>query len=181
MRYAIFSIFVMLVAAESKPADADGFDVSVHIAKKEWAEAMSLIAEIADEDGERDFLLGVWYSARGNPGYDANRATHHMEAASSKGYMSAKKALIYRYLFTDNPSVMNIKRGHELAEEYYPFMLDAVDTGKDENSDHLVLLGYFYVYGVVVNKDVDIGKKYLNQALSNGNAHARHLLIAIGE
>lgn len=181
MRYAIFSFFIILVGIGCRPSNADGFDVSVHMAKKEWAEAMSSIAEISDEDGERDFLLGIWYSARGNPEFDANRATHHMEAASSKGYMNAKRALIYRYLFTDNPSVMNIKRGYAIAEEYYPFMLDAVNAGKDGKSDHLVLLGYFYVYGVVVNKDVDTGRKYLIQASSNGNAHAHHLLNEIGE
>ena len=181
MRYAILPFLIIMAAVGCKPSNADGFDVGVHLAKKEWTEAMSLIAEISNEDGERDFLLGVFYSTRGNPEFDFGRSTHHMEAASSKGYMSAKKALIYRYLFTDNPSVMDFKRGHEIAEEYYPIILDAIDSGKDENSDHLVLLGYFYVYGVVVNKDVDVGRKYLVQASSNGNAHARHLLNALGE
>ena len=146
-------------------------EISELIVSEEWDLSKSELFK-QDESAELNLVWALWYGNENNPNYDKEKSTKSLEIASRLGSEDAKLLLIGRYLFSSNAEYSNYKRGVFLGEELIKIYQERIDNGSDINGELHRIVGKFYIFGIGVDKDINLGKKYYRIAASLGDQEA---------
>ena len=118
--------------------------------EKDWKISLMLINGLP-ESPLKNYWLGAWYYAKGNDTYNPQTALSYWEEASRQGCFEAKIMLAAAYFTARDPRIMNIGKSITLYKNLLPDLEKKSEAG---SATALCNLGFMYMFGIVVEKDL---------------------------
>lgn len=147
-----------------------------NIAQENWSISKADLLKHDDASLEVNFLWGLWYGNKNNPEYDKVKSTHYLETSYKLGSRDAQLLLIGRYLFSADSESVNYHAGMKLGADMLTHYQEKIFSGKDSDGELHRIVGKFYMLGIGVEKEIDVGLNYIKKAADLGDVEAKKIL-----